>query len=36
MALHKNFPDLPHAVLDPEMGRFPSDEFHSCFRMCGN
>ncbi|MEA3486170.1 MAG: DEAD/DEAH box helicase family protein [Thermodesulfobacteriota bacterium] len=26
MALHKNFPDSPHAVLDPDIRWFPADE----------
>jgi hypothetical protein len=26
MALHKNFPDSPHAILDPEVRWFPADE----------
>jgi type III restriction enzyme len=26
MALHKNFPDSPHAVLDPDVRWFPADE----------
>lgn len=26
MALHKDFPDSPHAILDPEMRWFPADE----------
>jgi type III restriction enzyme len=26
MALHKNFPDSPHAILDPEIRWFPADE----------
>ncbi len=26
MALHKNFPDSPHTVLDPDIRWFPADE----------
>ena len=26
MALHPNFPDSPHAILDPELRWFPADE----------
>jgi len=26
MALHKNFPDSPHAILNPEIRWFPADE----------
>lgn len=26
MALHKDFPDSPHAILDPEVRWFPADE----------
>ena len=26
MALHKNFPDSPHAILDPDIRWFPADE----------
>ena len=26
MALHPNFPDSPHAILDPEVRWFPADE----------
>jgi len=26
MALHKDFPDSPHAILDPELRWFPADE----------
>ncbi|GEM_PF-1795664 len=26
MALHKNFPDSPHAILDPGIRWFPADE----------
>jgi type III restriction enzyme len=26
MALHKNFPNSPHAVLDPDIRWFPADE----------
>ena len=26
MALHPNFPDSPHAVLDPDLRWFPADE----------
>ncbi len=26
MALHKNFPDSPHAILNPDIRWFPADE----------
>jgi len=26
MALHKDFPDSPHAILDPDSRCFPADE----------
>jgi type III restriction enzyme len=26
MALHTNFPDSPHAILDPDVPWFPADE----------
>ncbi len=26
MALHKDFPDSPHAILDPDVRWFPADE----------
>jgi type III restriction enzyme len=26
MALHKDFPQSPHAILDPAIGWFPADE----------
>ena len=26
MALHKDFPDSPHAILDPDIRWFPADE----------
>ena len=30
MALHKDFPDSPHAILDPSIRWFPADEAAVC------